>query len=185
MRRAGGNNKAHHQKRSRQDAGGVQGKDGYCYGGRKGRRRQPRRRIHRGHMAAELVRYLCWATTTQDSPCEPTPTPPGRSRTRPHKQWAALWRRSCKQKRLKNTGEKAKASSPVLFKSFRAFPRVGHGVGQVVAPHFDPRLKVHFYSKKAPKTEVSDAFWSCWADSNRRPHPYQRRMTKISKNYSY
>ena len=27
--------------------------------------------------------------------------------------------------------------------------------------------------KKAPKTEVFDAFWSCWADSNRRPHPYQ------------
>ena len=23
----------------------------------------------------------------------PTPTPPARSRTRPHKQWAALWRR--------------------------------------------------------------------------------------------
>ena len=44
---------------------------------------------------------------------------------------------------------------------------------EAVAPHFDPHLKVHFYSKKAPKTEVFDAFWSCWADSNRRPHPYQ------------
>ena len=30
-----------------------------------------------------------------------------------------------------------------------------------------------FAKKKAPKTEVFDAFWSCWADSNRRPHPYQ------------
>ena len=47
------------------------------------------------------------------------------------------------------------------------------GVGQAVAPHFDPHLKVRFCNKKAPKTEVFDAFWSCWADSNRRPHPYQ------------
>lgn len=27
--------------------------------------------------------------------------------------------------------------------------------------------------KKASKTEVFEAFWSCWADLNRRPHPYQ------------
>ena len=44
---------------------------------------------------------------------------------------------------------------------------------EAVAPHFDPHLKVHFCNKKAPKTEVFDACWSCWADSNRRPHPYQ------------
>ena len=44
---------------------------------------------------------------------------------------------------------------------------------EAVAPHFDPHQKVHFCNKKAPKTEVFDAFWSCWADSNRRPHPYQ------------
>ena len=62
---------------------------------------------------------------------------------------------------------------PLISCPFRAFPRVGHGVGQAVAPHFDPHFFQHFYSKKAPKTEVSDAFWSCWADSNRRPHPYQ------------
>ena len=109
MRRAGGNNKAHHQKRSRQDAGGVQGKAGYCYGGRKGRRHQPRRRIHRGHMAAELVRHLCWATTMRASLSAPTPMQPGRSKTRPHKPWAALWRRSSERKRTqKSTGEEAK-----------------------------------------------------------------------------
>ena len=34
------------------------------------------------------------------------------------------------EKERKNTGEKAKASSPVLFKSFYAFRCVGHGVGQ-------------------------------------------------------
>ena len=47
------------------------------------------------------------------------------------------------------------------------------GVGQAVDPHFDPHFFQRFYNKKAPKTEVFGAFWSCWADSNRRPHPYQ------------
>ena len=58
MRRAGGNNKAHHQKRSRQDAGGVQGEADRRDGSHQGCRCQPRRRVHRGHMAAELVRHL-------------------------------------------------------------------------------------------------------------------------------
>ena len=62
---------------------------------------------------------------------------------------------------------------PLIFQPFRAFPRVGHGVGQAVDPHFDPHIKVRFFNKKAPKTSVFDAFWSCWADLNRRPHPYQ------------
>jgi hypothetical protein len=53
---------------------------------------------------------------------------------------------------------------------------VGHGVGQAVDPHFDPHYFQRFYNKKAPKTEVFDAFWSCWADSNRRPHPYQKAV---------
>ena len=50
---------------------------------------------------------------------------------------------------------------------------MGQGVGQAVDPHFDPHFFQRFYNKKAPKTEVFGAFWSCWADSNRRPHPYQ------------
>lgn len=33
------------------------------------------------------------------------------------------------------------------------------GVGQVVDPHFDPHCFQHFCNKKAPKTEVFDAFW--------------------------
>ena len=116
---------------------------------------------------------VCSATMTLDSHSAPTPTLRGRSRTKPHKRWAASWRRSCKQKKGKSTGEKAKASSPVLFKSFCAFRCVGHGVGQAVDPHFDPHHFQRFCNKKAPKTEVFDAFWSCWADSNCRPHPYQ------------
>ena len=54
----------------------------------------------------------------------------------------------------RNTGEKAKASSPVLFGSIGIFPRVGHGVGQAVDSHHFQR----FCNKKAPKTEVFDAF---------------------------
>ena len=45
------------------------------------------------------------------------------------------------------------ASSPVLFRPFRTFRRVGHGVGQAVDPHFDPHLKVHFCNEKHPKSE--------------------------------
>ena len=113
---------------------------------------------------------------TPDSHSAPTPTPPARSRTKPPRPWAASWRKSCEQKKRKNTGEKAKASSPVLFGSIGTFPRVGHGVGQAVDPHFDPHFFQHFYNKKALKTEVFDAFWSCWADSNCRPHPYQKAV---------
>ena len=50
---------------------------------------------------------------------------------------------------------------------------MGHGVGQAVDPHFDSHHFRRFCNEKAPKTEVFDAFWSCWADSNCRPHPYQ------------
>ena len=46
----------------------------------------------------------------------------------------------------------------MLFKPIRAFPRVGHGVGQAVDPHFDPHHFLRFCNKKAPKTEVFDAF---------------------------
>ena len=46
----------------------------------------------------------------------------------------------------------------MLFKPIRAFPRVGHGVGQAVDPHFDPHHFQRFCSKKASKTEVFDAF---------------------------
>ena len=56
-------------------------------------------------------------------------------------------------RKSKNTGEKAKASSPVLFGSIGIIPRVGHGVGQAVDPHFDPHLFQRFCNKKAPKTE--------------------------------
>ena len=59
------------------------------------------------------------------------------------------------------------------YSLFRTFLRVGHGVGQAVDPHFDPH-RFGQKSKKNPRNHtISGIFWSCWADSNRRPHPYQ------------
>ena len=42
---------------------------------------------------------VCSATMTPDSHSAPTPTLRGRSKTRPHRPWAVLWHRSCKQKK--------------------------------------------------------------------------------------
>ena len=75
------------------------------------------------------------------------------------------------QMRVRRTGPWVKISCPFSWVQF--ISRVGHGVGQAVDPHFDPHHFQRFCNKKAPKTEVFDAFWSCWADSNCRPHPYQ------------
>ena len=57
------------------------------------------------------------------------------------------------RKRAQKYRREGKASSPVLFGSFRTFRCVGHGVGQAVDPHFDPHLKVHFYNEKHQKSE--------------------------------
>ena len=103
---------------------------------------------------------VCSATMTLDSHSAPTPTLRGRSRTKPHKRWAASWRKRCKQKKDAKYRRGGKTSSPVLFEPIRTFSRVGHGVGQAVDPHFDPHHFRRFCSKKAPKTEVFDAFLS-------------------------
>ena len=75
------------------------------------------------------------------------------------------------QMRVRRTGPWVKISCPFSWVQF--IPRVFHGVGQAVDPHLDSHHFRRFCNKKAPKTEVFDAFWSCWADSNCRPHPYQ------------
>ena len=64
-------------------------------------------------------------------------------------------------RKSKNTGEKAKASSPVLFGSIGIIPRVGHGVGQAVDPHFDPHLFQRFCNKKHRKPKFSMLFVVC------------------------
>ena len=74
---------------------------------------------------------------------------------------------------MRNTGEGAKPPLRYSLNLSAHFSRVGHGVGQAVCPHFDSHHFRRFCNKKASKTEVFDAFWSCWADSNCRPHPYQ------------
>ena len=114
---------------------------------------------------------VCRDTTTPDSLSSPAPTPPGRSKAKQRKPWATSWSRSCK--RQENTGQEDETSCPVLFEPFRAFLRVGHGVGQAVDPHFDPHCFARKSKKNSQNHMISGVFWSCWADSNRRPHPYQ------------
>ena len=75
------------------------------------------------------------------------------------------------QMRVRRTGPWVKISCPFSWVQF--ILRVGQGVGQAVDSHFGSHHFRRFCNKKAPKTEVFDAFWSCWADSNCRPHPYQ------------
>ena len=55
------------------------------------------------------------------------------------------------QMRVRRTGPWVKISCPFSWAQF--IPRVGHGVGQAVDPHFDPYLKVHFCNEKHPKSE--------------------------------
>ena len=49
--------------------------------------------------------------------------------------------------------------SPVLFSAFRAFRRVGHGVGQTVDPHYDSHEKVKICNKKHQKSADFMCFW--------------------------
>ena len=55
------------------------------------------------------------------------------------------------QMRVRRTGPWVKISCPFSWVQF--IPRVGHGVGQAVGPHFGPYLKVHFCNEKHPKSE--------------------------------
>ena len=64
--------------------------------------------------------------------------------------------------------------SPQSGSNFRSdalspFPRISvcrSGCGAKFAPHPDLQCLWRFYNKKASKTEVFDAFWSWWGDSN-------------------
>ena len=67
----------------------------------------------------------------------------------------------------------SRISHLALSDTFRTFPRVGQNVGQASDPHFDPHIFKRFCNKKPRNLTISGLFWSCWADSNCRPHPYQ------------
>ena len=62
------------------------------------------------------------------------------------------------QMRVRRTGPWVKISCPFSWVQF--IPRVGHGVGQAVDPHFGPHLKVHFYNEKHLKSEDFRCFLS-------------------------
>ena len=42
-----------------------------------------------------------------------------------------------------------------------------------VDPHFDPHKIPRNRNKNSRNPAISGVLWSCWADSNCRPHPYQ------------
>ena len=60
------------------------------------------------------------------------------------------------QMRVRRTGPWVKISCPFSWVQF--IPRVGHGVGQAVDPHFDPHIFQHFCNKKHRKPKFSMLF---------------------------
>lgn len=125
----------------------------------------------------------CWDTTTLALPCAPTPTPPGRSRTRPPRPWAASWGKSYKGERQQKTGREGRSSRPVVFwpnaspaqrvafgnggtVKGASFARQGEASDLELVPTwvtvwvriFDPHCKTTFCNKKSPKTEVFEDF---------------------------
>ena len=50
----------------------------------------------------------------------------------------------------------------------------GEMYGQTQKREFEsPKIVIHSKGKDRFSAEKRSFFWSCWADSNRRPHPYQ------------
>ena len=59
------------------------------------------------------------------------------------------------------------------------FPRIsacGSGCGSTLTHTLTRRLNWSKSKEKVPLSIESRTFWSCWADSNRRPHPYQKAV---------
>ena len=68
------------------------------------------------------------------------------------------------------------AARAMVFSS--SFPEIFHLIILFTLPSIAggvivQKLQRH---KKALKTEVFKAFWSCWADSNCRSHPYRTKL---------
>ena len=72
-----------------------------------------------------------WDTTTPGLPCAPTPTPPGRNRTRPPRPWAVSWSRSCKAKRRTPDGD-ANPRPAFFYPNASPAQRVAFGNGGTV-----------------------------------------------------
>ena len=72
----------------------------------------------------------------------------------------------------KNTGEETELPLRCSF-ALSAHFRVWVRVWVKVAPHPDPQIKSLKSKEKVLFSLENRTFWSCWADSNRRPHPYQ------------
>ena len=111
---------------------------------------------------------------TQGLPSAPIPTLPARCRMRLPRQWAISWRSSCK--RQNNVG-KPDRNGNFLSGTFWPFPMLsycGSGRGSGLTHTLTHRLNPQNSKEKVLLSKENRTFWSCWADSNRRPHPYQR-----------
>ena len=113
---------------------------------------------------------------TQVLPSAPTPTLPARCRRKLPKQWAISWHSSCKRQ---NSAEKPDRNGNFLSGNFLPFPMLsycGSGCGSGLTHTLTHRLNPQKRKEKVLFSEENRTFWSCWADSNRRPHPYQKAM---------
>ena len=66
------------------------------------------------------------------------------------------------------------------------FPRIsacGSGCGSKLPHTLTHRLNLPKSKEKVLLSIESRTFWSCWADSNRRPHPYQEIFDNFYNNF--
>ena len=90
----------------------------------------------------------CWDITAPGSRWTPTPTSPSWRRKKPPIRWAV--------------------SSPVLSSSFRTFPRMGHGLGQVKNAKIKIAKKSLRSKKSLQNATIPERFWRGRRDLNPR-----------------
>ena len=61
---------------------------------------------------------------------------------------------------------------------------VAYSVVKVLTIYFTTPLEI-INAKKPPFSLKGWFFWSCWADSNRRPHPYQGKIFSFSNLFRW
>lgn len=97
----------------------------------------------------------CRGTTMPGSPCAPTPTPRGRSRTRPPRLWAASWDRLYNRlsSRKNRTGRQIFPSGALL-----SFPAVSACVSRCGSGFLTRTVKQLFATKNPQKPRFSGVF---------------------------
>ena len=67
-------------------------------------------------------------------------------------------------------------SRPVALQVLAMFPTCGSRCGSKLSHTLTHRLNWSKSKEKVLFSRENRTFWSCWADSNRRPHPYQKAV---------